>query len=68
MPTEALPILVVLQKSVASPPVPAPVILSGSVPAFSTKVDLAAALESGTWNAVTFVRGYTPKGTANVSL
>lgn len=62
VPTEALPVLVVLQKNVASPPVPAPVILSGSIPAFTTQGDLAATLDNGDWNALAFVTGYTPHG------
>ena len=63
VPTEALPVLVLLQKQVASPPVPAPVILSGSIPAFTTQGVLAATLDKGVWNAFAFVRGYTPNGT-----
>jgi hypothetical protein len=60
--TAALPVLVVLQKELASPPVPAPVFLSGSSPAFASQVKLTATLDQGTWNAVAFVKGYSPSG------
>jgi hypothetical protein len=60
--TEALPILVVLQKELASPPVPAPIFLSGSIPALASQVTLTATLDPATWNAVAFVKGYSPSG------
>jgi hypothetical protein len=58
--TEALPVVVVVQKELATPPVPSPLFLSGSIPAFSSQVTLTPSLDTGTWNAVAFVKGFTP--------
>jgi hypothetical protein len=58
--TAARPVLVVLEKVVASPPRPATVIVSGSIPVGSQAVTLNAQLETGDWDTAAFVQGMTP--------